>query len=186
MSNAVSRQKQVFFEEPQGTTMNQRPTLLVSACLLGQPVRYDGRSKGLPATLHDTLAARYRLIVICPEVAGGLPTPRPPAELQGGDGHAALRQTATVRSAAGEDVSAEFIAGAQLALQLAQQHGCRIALLKANSPSCGNLQVYSGRFDAQLVDGQGVTAALLSAHGISVYNETQLDLLLGQLPESAG
>ena len=158
--------------------MNQRPTLLVSACLLGQPVRYDGQGKGLPATLHQALAARYRLIIICPEVAGGLPTPRPPAELTGGDGHAVLRQAATVRTAAGGDVSKEFIAGAQLALQLAQQQHCRIALLKANSPSCGNLQVYSGRFDGQLVHGMGVTAALLSAHGITVYNETQLDQLL--------
>ncbi|SCK16067.1 DUF523 domain-containing protein [Vogesella sp. LIG4] len=158
--------------------MNQRPTLLVSACLLGQPVRYDGHSKGLPVTLRETLAARYRLVVICPEVAGGLPTPRPPAELAGGDGHAVLRQAATVRTAAGGDVSAEFIAGAQLALQLAQEQHCRLALLKANSPSCGNLQHYSGRFDGQLVEGQGVTAALLSAHGITVYNETQLDKLL--------
>ncbi|MEQ6289535.1 DUF523 domain-containing protein [Vogesella sp. GCM10023246] len=160
-----------------------RPTLLVSACLLGQPVRYDGHSKGLPATLRDTLAARYRLVVICPEVAGGLPTPRPAAEIHGGDGHAVLRRDATVRTGAGGDVSAEFIAGAAQALQLAQQHGCRIALLKANSPSCGNRQVYSGRFDGQLQDGQGVTAALLGAHGIRVYNETQLELLLAKLAD---
>ncbi|WP_174874873.1 DUF523 domain-containing protein [Vogesella oryzae] len=155
-----------------------KPALLVSACLLGQPVRYDGASKGLPATLRDTLAAHFRLLVICPEVAGGLPTPRPPAELSGGDGHAVLQQEASVRTASGADVSAAFVAGAQQALQLAQQQHCRLALLKANSPSCGNRQVYSGRFDGQLLAGQGVTAALLSAHGITVYNETQLAQLL--------
>lgn len=156
----------------------ERPALLVSACLLGQPVRYDGHSKGLTPTLQQRLAAHYRLVVICPEVAGGLPTPRPPAEISGGDGHDVLQATASVRTARGDDVSAAFIAGAHRALALAQAHGCRVALLKANSPSCGSRQRYSGHFDGQLVDGPGVTAALLSAHGLTVFSEQELDRLL--------
>ena len=156
-----------------------KPVLLVSACLLGQPVRYDAASKGLPDHWQARLAARYTLLPFCPECAGGLPTPRPPAEICGGSGTQVLAGRAQVRTEAGDDVSAAFVSGARLALQQAQRHGCRLALLKANSPSCGNRQVYSGRFDGQLQAGAGVTAALLQQHGITVYSEQQLDALLG-------
>ncbi len=155
-----------------------KPVLLVSACLLGQPVRYDAASKGLPEHWQARLAARYTLLPFCPECAGGLPTPRPPAEIRGGCGAQVLAGVAQVRTEAGDDVSAAFVSGARLTLQQAQQHGCRLALLKANSPSCGNRQVYSGRFDGQLQAGAGVTAALLQQHDITVYSEQQLDALL--------
>src|SRR5574343_979653 len=115
-----------------------KPVLLVSACLLGQPVRYDAASKGLPDDWQASLAARYTLLPFCPECAGGLPTPRPAAEIDGDGGDAVLHGLARVHTASGDDVSAAFVHGARLALALAQQHGCRLALLKANSPSCGN------------------------------------------------
>lgn len=155
-----------------------KPALLISACLLGQPVRYDGASKGMHADWQQQLAARYTLLPFCPECAGGLPTPRPAAEIHGGHGSHVLAGQATVRTASGDDVSAAFVRGARLALALAQQHGCTLAVLKANSPSCGNLHVYSGQFDGQLQAGAGVCAALLQQHGITVYNETELAQLL--------
>lgn len=155
-----------------------KPVLLVSACLLGQPVRYDAASKGLPEHWQARFAARYTLLPFCPECAGGLPTPRPPAEIRGGSGAQVLAGLAQVRTAAGDDVSAAFVSGARLALQQAQQHGCTLALLKANSPSCGNRQIYSGQFDSLLQEGAGVTAALLQQHGVTVYSEQELDTLL--------
>ncbi|MDC7718206.1 DUF523 domain-containing protein [Vogesella sp. DC21W] len=155
-----------------------KPALLISACLLGQPVRYDGASKGMNTSWQQQLAARYALLPFCPECAGGLPTPRPAAEIYGGHGRHVLAGQATVHTASGGDVSAAFIRGARLALALAQQHGCTLALLKANSPSCGNRQIYSGLFDGQLQEGAGVCAALLQQHGITVYNETELAQLL--------
>ncbi len=155
-----------------------KPALLISACLLGEPVRYDGASKGMHADWQQQLAACYTLLPFCPECAGGLPTPRPAAEIHGGHGSHVLTGQATVRTASGEDVSAAFVRGARLALALAQQHGCTAAVLKANSPSCGNRHIYSGQFDGQLQTGAGVCAALLQQHGITVYNETELAQLL--------
>jgi uncharacterized protein YbbK (DUF523 family) len=155
-----------------------KPALLISACLLGQPVRYDGASKGMAASWQEQLAAHYTLLPFCPECAGGLPTPRPAAEIRGGHGANVLAGQAHVVTASGQDVGAAFVYGAQLGLALAQQHGCTLALLKANSPSCGNRQIYSGQFDGQLQEGAGVCAALLQQHGITVYNETELAQLL--------
>ena len=138
--------------------------ILVSACLLGQSVRYDGQGKGLPDPCLARWQAQGRLVSVCPELAGGLPVPRAPAERQG----------ARVVTVQGEDVTAAFACGAQAALQLCQAHGIRLALLKEGSPSCGSQQIYDGTFAGQRVAGEGVTAALLRAHGIQVYAETQL------------
>lgn len=157
-----------------------KPSLLVSACLLGQPVRYDGHGTAIPSPALLELTRRYQLFSICPECQGGLPTPRPAAEISGGDGGDVLDGRARVITRTGQDVSNAFIDGARQALDRAIQHGCRQALLKANSPSCGNRQIYSGHFDQQLQQGSGVTAALLQRHGISVFNENEVDgLLLG-------
>ena len=138
--------------------------ILVSACLLGQPVRYDGQGKGLSDPRLARWQAQGRLVSVCPELAGGLPVPRAPAE----------RQEARVVTVQGEDVTAAFACGAQAALQLCQAQGIRLALLKEGSPSCGSQQIYDGTFAGQRVAGEGVTAALLRAHGIQVYAETQL------------
>ena len=150
-----------------------KPKLLVSRCLLGHRVRYDGGASGP----YDQLAKwqeEGRVIALCPEVAGGLPTPRAAAEIPGGQGVEVLSGRAPVITTDGEDVTAAFVSGAQQALELVKQHGIRIAILKANSPSCGNRLTYDGSFSGTKVAGQGVTAALLSAAGVQVFNELEL------------
>ncbi|ALE90480.1 DUF523 domain-containing protein [Pseudomonas versuta] len=151
-----------------------RQKVLVSRCLLGHRVRYDGGASGPYGQL-----ARWqdegRIIALCPEVAGGLPTPRPPAEIPGGQGLDVLNGKAPVMTNEGEDVTAAFMDGAQQALALVNRHGIRIAILKANSPSCGNVQTYDGSFSGVKVEGQGVTAALLAGAGVQVFSELQLD-----------
>ncbi|UTH76497.1 DUF523 domain-containing protein [Chromobacterium sp. IIBBL 290-4] len=154
--------------------------LLISACLLGQPVRYDGQSKPMPETKWAALQQAFELIPVCPECLGGLPTPRPPAEISGGSGCQVLKRQARVKTAAGEDISLAFISGAEQTLAIAQQHGCHAALLKANSPSCGNRQIYNGNFEKTLRSGQGVTAALLEENGVRVWNEEEWQELLAQ------
>lgn len=147
--------------------------ILVSRCLLGHRVRYDGGASG-PFDQLQQWIAEGRVVPLCPEVAGGLPTPRAAAEIPGGQGVEVLDGSARVITTEGEDVSAEFLSGARQALALVQQHGIRIAVLKANSPSCGNLLTYDGTFSGVKVSGEGVTAALLSRHGVRVFNESQL------------
>ena len=151
-----------------------RQKVLVSRCLLGHRVRYDGGASGPYGQL-----ARWqdegRIIALCPEVAGGLPTPRAPAEIPGGQGLDVLNGKAPVMTSEGEDVTAAFMDGAQQALALVTRHGIRVAILKANSPSCGNVQTYDGSFSGVKVEGQGVTAALLAGAGVQVFSELQLD-----------
>lgn len=149
--------------------------ILVSACLLGQPVRYDGQASPCAHPWLQAMLAAGRVRALCPEMAGGLPTPRPPAELYGGDGRAVWRGAAQVLTATGEDLTAPFVAGAQAALAEVRTHGIRLAVLKARSPSCGSQQVHDGRFAGRLTTGEGVTAALLRAHGVPVFDESQLD-----------
>ncbi|WP_460419456.1 2-thiouracil desulfurase family protein [Pseudomonas sp. microsymbiont 2] len=150
------------------------PKVLVSACLLGQPVRYDGRASGHPDVLQGW-QAEGRVVPLCPEVAGGLPTPRPPAEIPGGQGRAVLDGQARVVTVTGEDVSGAFLAGARLALELVRRHGIRVAVLKSGSPSCGNRLVYDGSFTGVKVTGEGVTAALLRREGVLVFSELELE-----------
>ncbi|WP_220812475.1 DUF523 domain-containing protein [Pseudomonas paralcaligenes] len=147
--------------------------LLVSRCLLGHKVRYDGGAHG-PYGLLQRWQEEGRVVPLCPEVAGGLPTPRPPAEIPGGQGGGVLDGTLPVLTDAGDDVTAAFVAGAEAALALARQHGLRVAVLKARSPSCGNTHNYDGSFSGHLVEGEGVTAALLRRAGVKVFNEQQL------------
>ncbi|RAI70240.1 DUF523 domain-containing protein [Pseudomonas fluorescens] len=147
--------------------------ILVSRCLLGHRVRYDGGASGPFDQLQQWLD-EGRVVPLCPEVAGGLPTPRPAAEIPGGQGAQVLDGQAMVITAEGEDVSAAFLSGAYQALELVQKHGIRIAVLKANSPSCGNLLTYDGTFSGVKVSGEGVTAALLKRHGVQVFSEQEL------------
>ncbi|WP_027896541.1 DUF523 domain-containing protein [Zestomonas thermotolerans] len=147
--------------------------ILVSRCLLGERVRYDGGSNG-PLEPLARWQTEGRVVPICPEVAGGLPTPRPPAEIPGAQGAAVLDGRLPVLSIEGIEVTAAFLAGARRALELAEEHGVRIAVLKARSPSCGNLEGYDGSFTGRRVAGEGVTAALLRRAGIRVFNEDQL------------
>lgn len=142
-----------------------KPPLLVSACLLGTPCRYDGASKGNAAV--QALSAHFRLIPICPEVDGGLPTPRVPAERSGG----------RVVTRDGKDVTAQYVSGAKHALCVARANGCAQAVLKARSPSCGVGEIHNGRFDGGMVAGDGVAAELLLANGICILTEHALGKL---------
>jgi uncharacterized protein YbbK (DUF523 family) len=147
--------------------------ILVSRCLLGQPVRYDGGAHG-PFDLLQRWQAEGRVVALCPEVAGGLPTPRAPAEIAGGQGARVLDGQLPVLTVAGEDVSAAFVEGAEQALALVAKHGIRLALLKARSPSCGNRENYDGSFSGTKVAGEGVTAAALRRAGVQVFSEEEL------------
>ncbi len=136
--------------------------ILVSACLLGVHCRYSGKGE-----LHPTVAKllyTHHLIPVCPEILGGLPTPRTPAERCG----------ARVMTRDGADVTEPYARGARETLALAQLVDCRYAILKARSPSCGRGAIYDGTFSGTLTEGDGVTAQLLSAHGIRVFTEEQL------------
>lgn len=142
-----------------------RQRILVSACLLGERVRYNGE----PLSCDERLQRWHeqgRLVMVCPEVAGGLPVPRPPAEAQA-DGRILTRD--------GNDVSRYFGAGAEAAARLVASQQIRIAILKARSPSCGSGEIYDGSFSGQRIAGDGVTAARLKAMGVAVFSEEQLD-----------
>ena len=141
-----------------------KPRLLVSACLLGTPCRYDGKSKRSEAVC--ALAEAFELIPVCPEVLGGLSTPRTPSERQG----------ARVVRKDGRDVTAEYRRGAAAALETARREGVLAAVLKERSPSCGSGEVYDGTFTGALTAGDGVTAELLKANGIAVYGENSRSL----------
>ncbi|UTW06148.1 DUF523 domain-containing protein [Pseudomonas benzenivorans] len=147
--------------------------VLVSRCLLGHPVRYDGGAHG-PYGLLERWQAEGRVVALCPEVAGGLPTPRPPAEIPGGQGAQVLDGLLPVLSVDGDDLSAAFLAGARQALALVERQQIRLAVLKARSPSCGNRENYDGSFSGRRVAGEGVTAALLRRAGVQVFSEEQL------------
>ena len=140
-----------------------REPLLVSACLVGESCKYSGGNNALPPELLAALEARYRLVPVCPERDGGLPTPRLPSERRGD----------LVVNRAGEDVTEAFRRGAQLALETARREGCRLALLKERSPSCGNGKIYDGSFSGTLTPGDGVAAALLKENRIAVFGESE-------------
>ena len=141
--------------------------LLISACLLGVECKYSGGSNALPEETIEKLRTRYRLIPVCPETAGGLPTPRDPRERLG----------ERVVSCRGADVTAQFKKGAEAALTLARRYGCTTALMKEHSPSCGSGLIYDGSFSGKLVKGDGCAAELLKAAGVSVVGENVTELL---------
>jgi uncharacterized protein YbbK (DUF523 family) len=150
-----------------------RPTILVSACLLGTCCNHEGRASLRPRV--QLLAGAARLVPVCPEVVGGLTTPRPAAEIIGGDGAEVVAGSARVRTAAGDDVTAAYIRGATAAVELARAVGATRAVLKARSPSCGAGEVYDGTFTRTVRSGPGVTAAALRAAGIDVVSDEELD-----------
>ena len=142
-----------------------RPAVIVSACLLGVACNHKGGSS--PSRAVEALAGRLRLIPVCPEVAGGLPTPRPAAE-KGSDGR--------VRTAAGVDVTPLYQQGAAQALALARSASAIGAVLKARSPSCGCHEIYDGSHERRLVQGDGVTAAAMRAAGLPVCSEEDVEV----------
>ena len=146
--------------------------VLVSACLAGRACRYDGSSNRADAI--GRLVAEGRAVLVCPEEDGGLGTPRPPAEIVGGDGHDVLDGKARVVTKQGVDVTAECIRGAELALAAARDAGAARAVLKSRSPSCGRGCVYDGSFTRTPTEGDGVTAALLQRNGIEVLTDEEV------------
>ena len=140
--------------------------ILVSACLLGVCCRYDGKS--VPNDRVIALKDNFTLIPVCPEIFGGLPTPRPPAERTGN----------LVVTLEGNDVTDRYLRGAREVLRLAGVFECRIAVLKERSPACGCGKIYDGTFSKTLTDGDGVAAQLLKTRGIDVFGESQIDKLI--------
>ena len=140
--------------------------ILISACLIGDRVKYDGGHN-----LNDKinlLLEKYELVPFCPEVEGGLPTPRHPSE----------RVQDSVKMDNGKDVTRNFRLGAEKALNICQYLNIKIAILKERSPSCGSKKIHDGTFSNKLINGQGVTTELLRKKGIKVISEEEIDTLL--------
>lgn len=139
-----------------------KPQYLISACLCGQSCRYDGGTFDHPALrrlVEEGVALPY-----CPEHAGGLPIPRQPCEILGD----------RVLTADGKDCTTEYTRGADGALALCQEYGITAAILKEGSPSCGVCRIRDGSHTGRKIPGMGITARLLSEHGVTLYSEEAL------------
>jgi uncharacterized protein YbbK (DUF523 family) len=154
---------------------------LVSACLLGVPCAYDGHGRLLlstenrrPAEELLALATRGFVLPVCPEVLGGLSIPRPTAEIVDGDGADVLVGQAHVVTIEGKDVTDAYVRGAEGALAVAKSHGVSVAILRQHSPSCGSKWIHDGMHSGGLREGQGVTAALLRRHGVTVWSQDEV------------
>lgn len=142
--------------------------LLISACLIGADCKYSGGNNALEDGILERLKEKYVLIPVCPEFAGGLPTPRDPSE----------RRDGKVISSAGADVTAEYEKGADIALTLSRRFACQKALLKEKSPSCGSGEIYDGSFTGTVVPGFGTAAEKLRHAGIELFGENSVHKLL--------
>lgn len=149
--------------------------ILISACLLGDKVRYDGQSLLTSSQIIKRWINEGRVISICPEVSSGMSIPRAPAEINGGNGYDVLSGKISVIEDNGRIVTDNFISGANNALALCRKNKIEVAVLAEFSPSCGSSSVYSGDFSGTKVNGVGVTAALLVSNGIKVFSQYQLD-----------
>ena len=148
--------------------------ILVSACLLGHNVKYNGNNNHNQAVIDFLVDKEY--LPICPESAGGLTIPRLPSEINGGTGTEVLGGTATVINQKGLSVTEAFLKGAKSLENILKQYDVTMAILKENSPSCGVTAIYDGTFSKQKIPGMGVTAALLHSHGIPIYSEKNLPI----------
>jgi uncharacterized protein YbbK (DUF523 family) len=148
--------------------------MLVSACLVGERVRYNGIVKNFESHVLKSWNHQGWVVAICPEVAGGLPVPRPSSEISGSDGNQVLNGRQKVVNIKGQDVTKYFLDGAQKALELSSLLGIRLAILKEGSPSCGSNYIYDGSFSGTKKSGKGVTAALLEENGIRVFSEREI------------
>ena len=140
--------------------------IIVSACLLGKPCRYDGRSKPCDKIISLKERSDIKITEICPEQLGGLPTPREPSEICGDK----------VISRVGRDVTEPYERGAKEALKIALENGCDYAILKSRSPSCSPDGVYDGSFSGKVTDGMGITAKLFRENGITVVSEDEFNI----------
>ncbi|OWV71870.1 purine-nucleoside phosphorylase [Rhizobium sp. R634] len=158
--------------------------ILVSACLMGHAVRYDGQAKPLLHPAIERWWAEGRLVTICPEMSAGMQVPRPPAEIaNGASGEDVLAGKARVVESTGADVTEEFMQAAENAVTLASQAGCRYALLIEGSPSCGSDFIYDGTFSRRKQAGSGVTAAALKAAGVEVFSDREIERLIERVSD---
>jgi len=157
--------------------------ILISACLLGENVRYNGGNSQIDSNILQQWREEGRILSTCPEMAGGLPVPRMPSEIDHGDANAVLLGKSGIRREDGGDVTDAYMDGAEMTLALCIQHHIRIAILKEGSPSCGVSCVNDGSFSGHKIDGQGLTAHLLTRHGISVFSESQISQAALRLSE---
>ena len=142
-----------------------REKILISACLAGINCKFNGENNLLNKDVLDEISKRFHLLFVCPEVYGGLSTPREPAEMKNG---------VVVCKFSGKDVSENFKNGAEICLKIAKLNGCKKAILKSKSPSCGSGQIYDGSFSKRLILGDGITAKLLKENEILVYSEDEI------------
>ena len=148
--------------------MKNKPKILISACLLGENCKYNGGNNA-DAICADKLAKLkriYELIAVCPESMGGLTTPREPAEI--------CVNGRVLTKFSGRDVTREFLSGAQICADIARKNGCKIAVLKERSPSCGSGEIYDGSFTGRLISGDGIAAAALKKLGVRIVGESAL------------
>ncbi len=143
--------------------------ILISSCLIGEEVRYDGKHQLNP--LLKSLVDEGKAMAACPEVMGGLLIPREPAEIIGGNGEDVWNGTARVVTISGRDVTQAYQSGAKRFLEICHNHYITTVVLKENSPSCGSAAIYDGSFTGSKINAPGVTTALLTANGITVHNE---------------
>ena len=144
-----------------------REKVLISACLAGINCKFNGENNLLNKDVLAEISKRFHLLFVCPEVYGGLSTPREPAEMKDG-----LVVTKTAKN-----VSENFKFGAKICLKIAKLNGCKKAILKARSPSCGSGQIYDGSFTKKLIFGDGIAAKLLKENGILVFSEDEIGRL---------
>lgn len=158
------------------------PRILVSACLLSQPVRYNGKALHLENDLIRRWTARGMIVPLCPEIAAGFPTPRPPAEIERGfDGRDIIGGRGRILEDTGTDVTDVFLRGAHIALDTALKEKCQYALLTDGSPSCGSTFIYSGNHDGLKRIGVGIVTAVLRRNGIRVFAPHEIDQLAAEL-----
>lgn len=148
--------------------------ILISGCLVGLKVRYHGGDAVCNSQIIDNWTKEGRIVSICPEVSAGLPIPRPPSEIIHGTATDVLKGKANVFTHTGIDRTDAFVKGALKALSLAKKFNIKIAILKKDSPSCGNTTVYDGSFSGKIIPGSGITAQLLNDNGVKVFNELEL------------
>lgn len=144
--------------------------ILISACLLGKKVRFDGGDND--CRNHDLIKKwleEGRLISICPELEGGLSIPRDPAVIT------KLNNNISVITSNNKDVTINYQAGAEKALELANKYNIKVAILKNRSPSCGSTHIYSNLNPKKIIEGFGITAGLLKEHGVAIFHEEQID-----------
>ncbi len=150
--------------------------ILISGCLYGHAVRYDGKAKRLSDEIFEKWQREGRLIPVCPEVEGGLPVPRAPSEITGNK----------VVNSEGRDVTFEYMKGAQYALRIAEEEQVAFAIMKEGSPACGSNMIHDGSFTGSKIPGQGIASALLQQNGYEVFNENELEQAQTLLEEIEG